>query len=337
MTATGARSPAAEGMTPEQVERFRADLARVWPMDEAPTSLLRLGLAVSGGPDSLAMLLLAHAAIPGRFEVATVDHRLRPEAAGECATVREICRDRDIPCAILNVTCAPGNLQQEARRARYEALNAWAEYRLAGIATAHHADDQAETLLMRLNRGSGMAGLSGMRPVSVLPGSVMTPLFRPLLGWRRSELASIVAASGIEAVLDPSNEDPKFDRVRIRRELDQADWLDGAAIARSAALLHEAYAFVEYAIVTDWADNVTKEPALQRYHVRRAGAPQCRKPVVIGVVERILEQMGGTARGSEVARLVDALMEGRQGNLAGVLARCDGDDWLFEPEPRRLH
>src|SRR6187399_3479258 len=109
MTATGARSPAAPELPPEQVARFSEALARVWPDGG------RLGLAVSGGPDSLAMLLLAEAAIPGQFEVATVDHGLRPESARECAKVAEICAGRAIDCAMLAVTVSGGNLQAGAR------------------------------------------------------------------------------------------------------------------------------------------------------------------------------------------------------------------------------
>src|SRR5687768_15890397 len=112
MTATGARSPAAE-LPPELVGRFREELDRLWPEGG------RLGLAVSGGPDSLAMLLLAEAAIPGQFEVATVDHGLRLEAADECAMVARLCAERGVPCEVLPVTVQPGNVQAMARQARY--------------------------------------------------------------------------------------------------------------------------------------------------------------------------------------------------------------------------
>src|SRR6187399_1546108 len=105
MTATGARSPAAAEPSPELVARFADALSRLWPEGG------RLGLAVSGGPDSLAMLLLAEAAIPGQFEVATVDHGLRPESAAECAAVAELCGLLGIDCTTLAVTVPGGNLQ----------------------------------------------------------------------------------------------------------------------------------------------------------------------------------------------------------------------------------
>src|SRR6187399_1345213 len=103
MTATGARSPAAAEPSPELVARFAEALSRLWPEDG------RLGLAVSGGPDSLALLLLAEATIPGRFEVATVDHGLRAASADECAMVAQVCAERDIPCSTLAVALASGN------------------------------------------------------------------------------------------------------------------------------------------------------------------------------------------------------------------------------------
>ena len=223
MTATGVRSPAAPEDAEALAARFGEALDRLWPEGG------RLGLAVSGGPDSLAMLVLAEAAIPGQFEVATVDHGLRPESAAECAAVAEICAARGIDCAVLAVTVASGNIQARARAARYAALGEWAERRgLSAIATAHHADDQAETLLMRLNRGSGLAGLTGVREARFMPGSAVT-LIRPLLGFRRHELAQVVEAAGLVPAQDPSNLDERYDRARIRRALAEMDWLDPVA------------------------------------------------------------------------------------------------------------
>ena len=166
---------------------------------------------------------MAAAALPERVEAATVDHGLRPESADEARDVAEICSALGVPHEILTVTVEPGNLQSAARSARYAALAGWMERRnLTALATAHHADDQAETLLMRLNRASGVAGLAGVRARGLVPGTEL-PLLRPLLGWRRTELGAIVAAAGVVPAQDPSNSNDRFDRVRLRKELAAAE------------------------------------------------------------------------------------------------------------------
>jgi len=322
MTATGAGSPAAEPPL-ELVARFKEALDRLWPEGG------RLGLAVSGGPDSLAMLLLAEAAIPGQFEVATVDHGLRPESAGECAMVAEICAERGVPCQILSVEIEAGNLQSKARVARYAALAGWAQERgLSAVATAHHADDQAETFLMRLNRGSGVAGLAGVRERGAVPGTDL-PLIRPLLGCRRAELDAAVQGSNLVPVSDPSNVDDRFERARLRKALAEADWLDLAAIAAAAANFGEADEALEWAARREWAERAHLGDSEVRYS---PGAPRA---VVLRVVERVIAHFGGAARGGDVARLVDGLVQARSGNLGGVLATAEGDEWVFRPEPPR--
>jgi tRNA(Ile)-lysidine synthase len=181
---------------PELVDRFRRDLAAVG-FDGAP-----IGIAVSGGPDSIALLLLAAAAFPGIVSAATVDHGLRPEAADEARFVARLCASLGIPHRILGADVDTGraSVQRAAREARYRSLQDWlAEAGIGCLATAHHADDQAETLLMRLLRGAGVGGLSGVRARTCVPvpGSDIV-LVRPLLGWRRTELATIVAAAASE-------------------------------------------------------------------------------------------------------------------------------------------
>ena len=343
MTSTAPGSPANSGVTAARRERFAADLARLWP--ESLDRGARLGLAVSGGPDSLALLLLARAALPGRIEAATIDHGLRPESAVEAAMVAAACRDLGVRHEVIAVTVAPGNLQSRARSARYEALGRWLARRsLQAIATAHHADDQAETLLMRLNRGSGLAGLAGVRERGLVPGAEAA-LLRPLLSWRKTELAALVAAAGLAPVRDPSNEDPRFDRARLRAVLAQADWLDPMAIARSAALLGEAEQALAWAIGREWAEAVEPVGGGFCYWPHRSGAPGERRALVIGVVQRVLTTMSAHPRESETARLVDRLLGGGGGNLAGVQARAEGRGvekggagivWRFAPEnPRR--
>ena len=288
-----------------------------------------LGLAVSGGPDSMALLALASAALPGRIHVATVDHGLREASRQEAEQVAGVCARLGIPHRTLAVTVPAGNMQDAARGARYAALGQWAQGAgLAAIATAHHADDQAETLVMRLNRSSGLAGLAGVRARGLVPDTDL-PLLRPLLGWRRAELADVVAATGWPVAQDPSNTDPQFDRARIRKALAQCDWLDADAVSRSAAHLADTQAALDWAVEREWYEAVEHADGVFRY---RHGAPRA---VGMAILARIIAELNGAPRGGEVARLFDSLAEGRGGTLAGVLARAEGGIWIFRAEPPR--
>ncbi len=310
--------------------RFAAALERLEVPHVRNGATGRIGLAVSGGRDSMAMLLLAQATVAGRFEVAAVDHRLRPEARVECALVERVCRARGIPCTILTVELADGNLQHQARKARYRALAEWAKAGgLAAIATAHHADDQAETLLMRMNRGSGLAGLAGVRG-SLYREDLAIRLIRPVLDFRRAELAQVVAAAGIAAVQDPSNQDPRFDRVRIRRALAEADWLDPAALARCAAHLAQAEEALAAFAERMWDERVAH--AGTQLRIRPDGIPHA---IALRLLERAIATLGSPPRGSEVARLLHQLEAGVGGNLAGVLVTTAQGVWLLAPEPPR--
>jgi tRNA(Ile)-lysidine synthase len=320
MTAAATGSAAADD---QLVRRFAAALARLNGGGG------RFGLAVSGGADSLAMLLLAHAAVPGEFQVATVDHGLRPEAAGECALVERACAERGIRCDVLQVELHPGNLQAAARDARYAALGQWARERhLASIATAHHSDDQAETLLMRLNRGSGVAGLSGVRERTEVPGTRI-PLIRPLLFFRRVELKRVVARENLAPVRDPSNEDERFDRVRLRKALASGTIVDTLAVAASAANLAEAEEALDWAARREWAERVEVAAGVIRYF------PQAPRAVALRVVERAVTELGERPRGADAGRLLDKLLAGGGGNIGGVLGRAAGEEWVFRPEPPR--
>ncbi|WP_328598398.1 tRNA lysidine(34) synthetase TilS [Pontixanthobacter gangjinensis] len=318
------------------VERFRHDIGGLWATDA------KLGVAVSGGADSLALLLLAREALPGMVEAATIDHGLRPESAKEAQHVVEICDRLEIPHVTLKVTVESGNLQANAREARYAALANWHDRRsLGALATAHHADDQAETLLMRLNRGSGLSGLAGIRAKSwIRPKETGGEyrLLRPLLGWRKSELIEVTRRANIGWISDPSNEDDNFDRVRVRKALAEQDWLDPVALSKSAQLLGEVWSDVE------WEASAKLNRSVVRQDDGFVFFGSAGRVFEIENVLWICEQMGKKVSRSEADQLLNRMLEEKKTSLAGIQVRkimhptgpnSSQAGWKFESEPPR--
>jgi tRNA(Ile)-lysidine synthase len=316
---------------PALVARFERDL------DALSASGERLGIAVSGGPDSVALLLLAAAARPGAIEAASVDHALRAESRAETEMVAGLCRQLGVPHAILTVAWAEKPVtavQERARGARYGLLADWVSERgLDALVTAHHADDQAETLVMRLNRGSGVRGLAGMRAKASVPGSAI-PLLRPLLGWRRAELEAICAAAGVAPVADPSNDDEQYERIRVRDALGEAEWLDPEAIGRSAAYLASADEAIGWAVEQEWDRAVTVEGGQFAYRPSGAPAEIVRRIVARAIAALANEGSGGALRGRELGPVIAALEAGRKATLRGVLC-VGGKEWRFSQAPAR--
>lgn len=205
----------------ELVEDYLRGTA-TWPLgtESAPR---HVGLAVSGGGDSVAMLWLVApwAKAQGRsVSVATVDHGLRPESADEAAFVAGLCREIGVRHDTLRWTGwdGRGNFQARAREARRGLLAEWARGRgVDAVLLAHTQDDQAETFLLRLARGSGVDGLSGMAPDRTEDG---LRWLRPLLNLPRTMLRDYLRLAGRPWIDDPSNDDLRFDRVKARRALD---------------------------------------------------------------------------------------------------------------------
>jgi tRNA(Ile)-lysidine synthase len=297
----------------------------------------KVGLAVSGGPDSLALLLLAAATRPGLVEAATVDHGLREGSRKEAEMVADLCKKLGVPHEILTIEWdkKPASaIQERARIRRYKALTEWAEDRkIDVIATAHHAHDQAETLLMRLVRGSGIGGLAGMRAYRKFPESNIA-LARPLLRWTREELADICASAGVEPAIDPSNSDKKFERVRVRELMGQTDWLDPAGLAKSASYLNQADEALRWAALQEWDKRITEKDSVITFDP--TGLPsELRRRIVQTIVSKLeTEGRGIELRGRELNQLLGVLAGGRKATLRGVL--CGGGDiWRFAQAPKR--
>ncbi|QHL90756.1 tRNA lysidine(34) synthetase TilS [Sphingomonas changnyeongensis] len=293
------------------------------PILSAVTGDARIGIAVSGGPDSLALLLLAAAERPGQVRAATVDHGLRAEAAAEAAAVGAVCARLGVAHDVLQVRVA-GSVQAGARDARYQALAGWAaDHGLSHVATAHHADDQAETLVMRLARGAGLAGLAGIRRERPLAPGIT--LIRPVLDWRRAELRAVVDAAGIMPAADPSNDDPRFDRTHARRLMAAVPWLDPARLAHSAAILAEAEAAL------DWAAARLADERIAGDTLDPRGLPP---ELVRRLVLRLLAAFGIVPDGPRLARLIARLDAGRTATI-GTVKALPGPVWRFMPAPPR--
>jgi tRNA(Ile)-lysidine synthase len=309
---------------PDIAARLEGALGR--PLNPGET----LAVAVSGGPDSVALLLLAAGRWPGQVTALTVDHRLRPEAAAEAAAVVAQCDAAGIPVVAL-VWDAPkpaANLAAAAREARYRLMGDWCAGAGVGLLlTAHHADDQAETLLMRLGQAGGpaLAGIRAARPLR--PG---VTLVRPLLGVAKAQLVTIAAASGWTIADDPGNRDAARPRTRARALLAKTPWLSAERLAAAAAHVAETETALDWVVERAWAGRVAREGAALWLDVAGLPALLARRLVL-----RALAELGAPEpRGEALNRFLTALLAGRTATLGGVKAR-GGALWRFELAPPR--
>ncbi len=310
-------------------------------------------LAVSGGSDSVALMALAArwaaglgtgAFIP---HVATVDHGLRPASRAEADHVASMADALGLPHAILDWDGPKPRtgVPARARAARYALLAAHA--RAVGathLLTGHHADDQAETILLRLTRGSGVAGLAGMRRDTALAPDLR--LVRPLLGLRKGELVAFCQADGLRTVDDPSNADPAYARAKLR-----------AHAATLADLGLDVPTLLRLADRMAWADDALD--AETRRLERRLGpakaqgcyradftmAAEAEPAILARLLERAIEQAVPRSRPLPLRRLealtaelADALAVGRahRATLGGAKIVCGHDAMIVvTPESAR--
>ncbi|WP_404386037.1 tRNA lysidine(34) synthetase TilS [Caenispirillum salinarum] len=307
---------------PVSAECFAALMAPLGPFERPP----RLAVAVSGGADSLALTLLAHewaARRGGSVLALTVDHGLRPAAAEEARTVGRWLAARGIAHAILtNERPAPSaNIQAEARGLRYRLL--LERCRAEGILhllTGHHREDQAETLLLRLGRGSGLRGLSAMAPVTE---ATEARLLRPLLDVPRASLSATCAAAGMDWVDDPSNRDRRHARVRVRAVLPALETagigLTPARLAETAARLGRARAAENEAVAALLAKAVTVHP-LGHAEVDPDPFADAPEEIALRAFSRVLACIGGAAHTPRLDGLEQALA--RLGTTEVTVAGC---------------
>jgi tRNA(Ile)-lysidine synthase len=182
---------------------------------------------------------------------------------------------------------------------------------------------------MRLNRGSGVAGLAGVRALGAIPGTRLQ-VVRPLLGWRREELGKVVADARLAAADDPSNSDDRFDRVRLRQALATAEWLDPVALGQSAGHLADADAALDWAARREWSEQVEQAGLGVTYR------PKAPRAIALRVLARIVAELGGEEpRGGAVARLFDGLVAGQPGSIGSLVVRPLPGGWSFTRAPQR--
>jgi tRNA(Ile)-lysidine synthase len=170
-----------------------------------------------------------------------------------------------------------------------------------------------------------------MRPAGPLPAAAGVTLLRPLLGWRKAQLAEVVADAGLAAADDPSNRDPRHARAKVRAWLDRTGWLDPAALAATAAHCADAEEAITWSARIEWSERVAATGAGLAY------APQAPRAIRLRVLERVVCELGGEGapRGNEVARWLSALEAGRVATLGGVRGNGSSIPWLFARAPSR--
>lgn len=303
------------------VEEFAAAVARLGPFEPKP----HLAVAVSGGPDSLALALLADAwarSLGGTVTALTVDHGLRPESAAEAMRVGAWLAGRGMGHRVLrwDADKPASGIQAAARDARYRLLAEWC--RRAGVLhllLGHHRDDQAETVLLRLARGSGVDGLAAMAPITEIPAC---RLLRPLLQVPRSRLRAVVNAAGQPFVEDPSNDSTAFARVRLRRLQPRLaeEGLTPERLSATAARMGRARDLLSGLAAEAAVAHVRLHPAL--WAEVEDGLLRQPDEVALRVLSRLLMVVGGRAYAPRLEALERLMRELRQGVRGRTLAGC---------------
>lgn len=306
-----------------------------------------IGLAVSGGADSLALLVLAQRwatslAKPPRLHVYSVDHGLRPEGAAEVAMVLAACQSLGVAGTALrwDGDKPQSGLQEAARLARYRLIGAAMKSDgVAVLLTAHHRNDQAETVLMRLAHGSGIEGLKGMAPMAQVEG---VRLHRPLLDVPPDALISVVEAAGLVPAADPSNVDPHYERVRWRQAMPGLSelGLDAATLALFAARMSEADAAIAQMAEACFSE-IVRLDGFGAARIELLPLMGLSAAIATRVLSRVLNIVGGRQKPralGQVERLRESIANDdlpRSTTVLGCVVRIKGDAIAVAREPGR--
>lgn len=309
------------------------------PFEPAPC----LAVGVSGGADSMALTLLADGWARRRGGVAvavTIDHGLRPESGREATQVGRWLKGQDIEHHVLRWTGEKprSGVEAAARQARYDLLAAWCRRRgILHLLLAHHRDDQAETVLIRLGRGSGPDGLAAMPHIGETPH---VRLLRPLLTVPRARLRAFLDRRGQPWIEDPSNLDPAFTRARIRAAMPALgdEGVRPASLAAAAAKLGRTRAAMEDQTARLLARAVELFP-LGYCRIRADCLFDAPEEITLRALSAILTCIGGqpyAPRAERLGRLYGALVASRPARprtLGGCLISPRRDDLIVTREP----
>lgn len=295
-----------------------------------------LGIAVSGGGDSMALLHLMHVLCTlhgSKLRAVTVNHGLRAAAADEASMVASYCATIGVPhdTLLLDDFDGKGNLQSAARDARYARMADWARgHEITTIALGHTADDQAETVLMRLARRSGVNGLAGIPPRVIREGITWV---RPLLGAGRDELRSYLRTQQIDWIEDPSNEDLIYERVRARQVLSRLGDLgiDADVLSDVANQMSEARTALDWQTFIAAREIATIDAGAVILSERklRILPDEIQRRLLVHAVNWISGSVYPARRGA-IANIMRGLRKGLAGTADGVHARrIGGNIWVF--------
>lgn len=313
-----------------------ADIAGVVAAAVLPRAVTRLGVAVSGGGDSMALLVAAAELAQEHglsLHAITVDHGLRADVADELHLVRQVCGDLRVSHQVEKWIGweGEGNLQDAARTARYEIIAHWAQRQsLDLVLVGHTADDQAETLLMRLARGAGVDGLSAM-PAQFVRHDMR--FARPLLQVRRADLRTFLATRNVGWAEDPSNADRRFERIRMRDLLADLEPLgfDVPTLVQVAQNMQDARAALEQqAFLAAQSIVRVRAGAVAMNHADLMALPTeiCRRLLVRAVMW--LTGADYAPRGATVEQAIAAVRAERAFTLAGCQIESTGSLlWVF--------
>ncbi|MCE2926066.1 MAG: tRNA lysidine(34) synthetase TilS [Rickettsiales bacterium] len=300
-------------------------------------SFHRVAIAVSGGADSMALLLLASEwAKENKTAIAalTVDHGLRPESAAEATQVAHWCSQLGINHHIISAKDSGFRIngkQEDARNARYALLVDWCKiHGYPALATGHHRGDQAETLFFRLGRGSSLLGLSSIAPSSTL-NEIM--LLRPLLDVPKSALTEYLHSKNQSWIEDPSNQNPRYARNLLRRHLHKHE--DYNALEERAAKLAIFFSRMRFLVeqqVTKALNvcvSTDESQVVLRHHLFR-DLPSETAKLMLGKLITMLNDDDHPPRSTKLDHLLSQLREEhfRAGELAGLRFVRTGSDTI---------